>query len=206
MSEHKYFLTGLSKADSIVADQTPFCLTLIPQNVSETSRIGDVVTGTSMEVRFNSFLPVDYAAVRFYHSRFIGFVWKEQSGTGSEPGIADILDPNWTGATSTLKPLQPFNHNKKVSRKILWDKQWCAYADGDSSVTNWTGVGGSGVAKVGKFVINLTKLKNGLNKVYFNPATTVARNHIYAMFITNCAALSTSPNFATQVKYTFVDT
>lgn len=201
MTEHKYFLTALSRTDAVLADTIPFQLTLIPQGQTETSRVGDVLTGTSLEVAFHSYPPLDFSTTRLFMFRFIGFVWKQDT----VPTIADLLDPNYTGAANILKPLQPFNHNQKINRKILWDKRYIIYADGDATTSDWHVIAGNGT-RTNKFVLNLTKLKRNLNKIWFNPgSSTIARNHIYATFLTTDIGATNGPNFYMQAKYTFTD-
>lgn len=204
MSEHKYFLTGYSRPEGFLTDTTPQILTLVSQGFSEITRIGDKMEGTSLECRMVCYLPVSYSNQRAISWRFTGFIWKEQAGVGSEPALADIYDPNLGAGTTFLHTLQPFNHNKKIARKILWDKQWMHFMDGNLVSSNWFTNAGSGVFSK-KFTINLTKLKRGLNKVNFQPASTIGRNHIMFCILTNTAGGSASLNFDVQFKYTFVD-
>lgn len=159
--------------------------------------------GTSLEVRFACYPPVSYSSQRFMVHRFVGFIWKEQCGAGSEPALADVFDPNLSATSLVTHTLQPFNHNKKIARKILWDKSFCFFADGNLVSGNWFTQTGTPIVK--KFVINLTKLRRSINKINFQPATTVGRNHILFCIITNTAGESASANFNVQFKYTFVD-
>lgn len=202
MSEHKYFLTSVAKTDAVLTDTPPFSLTLIPPGIDEISRIGDVVTCTSLECRYIHFGPRSYSAQRFTQSRFIGFVWKDDT----VPGIADLMDTIYPISNAQIRCLLPLNHQKKVSRKILWDFQLAEFHDG-LSPSNWQALSGNGMAKCGRFVINLTKLKGGLNQVHFNPSLTTGRNHIYAMILcnTNGGATNGGTNFQMQYKVTFVD-
>lgn len=202
MAERKYFLTSFSKPSGTFADVQPFPLTLIGQNWNETSRIGDKITGTSLECLSYCFPRTDpqTSSPMFMYCRWIGFIWKQDT----VPTIDHILDPNYSVTTSFLKPLQPYNHNSKISRKILWDKRWIGFHDFVEETNDYSAASNDAV-KHFKFVVNLTKLKNKLNVVNYNPGSTVARNHIYTCYLTSSTADGASNNWYVQFKYSFVD-
>jgi len=203
MAEHKYFLTGFTRGSAVVIDTVPQCLTLVPQNTTQNGRIGDKCIGTSLEVQFWTCLPGNPLAgfIPGTTYRFVGFIWKQDT----IPTIPDIVDLNYNTAGSVLKPLQPFNHAKKISRKILWDKRWCTFKDDDAAGTSWLTTWEA--SKCGKFVINLTKLKNNLNKINFDPGVVTGRNLIYFMLLYSGmgAAPPQDCQFYMQTKYTYTD-
>ena len=88
------------------------------QGSGQNNRIGDKVTGTSLEMKYELFLSGLATQNPLNTTRVILFIWKDDT----TPTVADILeDP-------TYPSLSPFNHDKKVKRKILYDKVINQYA------------------------------------------------------------------------------
>jgi len=174
-----------------------FILTEPIQGNTDFTRIGNKVTGTSLEVNYTiKAEPPDgltYVPKLVYIHRVIIFIWKDD--TTPTPG--DILD-----LPITLNvPYYPLNHDKKVKRKILYDETHTGYCD----VQFFSGVWQPAITR--RFSIPLTKLKNGLDTINFTASTT-GINQIYVLMINNVPVGSEATSqwsIVSYYRYNFVD-
>lgn len=189
IAEKKYFETPV-KYDSTSAtyvncsDGVIKACTLLQTGSTVNNRIGDKVIGTSLEFRHVAF-PINQTKVPTEYSyRITIFIWKDDT----TPTLDDIFEPNTTYSGELLKQpaLWPYNHDKKVKRKILFDKVMTCMqeqvSDGSGSTTYYALT--ENVYKPVTTVIPLTKLK-GLNEIHYQSGVTTAVNHIYYIILNN---------------------
>lgn len=208
MAEHKYLNTRVFGNTSPAAGNFG-CLSLVPIGTDTVNRIGTRTLGTSIEIGyfFRPAVPTgtvtDYQWVTNLGIRFVIFIWKDDT----TPDISTLFD-NIAIPTSTLNPLRPFNHEYKVKRKILYNR-YIGFSSGwNVAATEFTALCKTPV--IGQVTIPLTKLKNKLNEINFQPgiAVTGGTNHIWFAIITNDfnpAANASSSFFTLHTRYNFVD-
>jgi len=199
MAEHKWTLKQLQTSG---AANSTLSLTTFPQGTTATTRVGDTITGTSVEMMafFSIPLPDDSADNIVY--RWIGFIWKDDT----TPTMGDILDPIYLTLSNYNIVLCPFSSDKKIKRKILYSDHWASYHEYDG--TTVSEIGGK-MMFVKKVVIPLSKLRRSLNIVNFDPTgenPNNAINHIYYLWITSDLAAAV-PGAVLQMvaKYNFID-
>lgn len=167
-----------------------FVLTDMAQGAGTSNRIGDKCTGSSIEIRYLLYSPGAVTTVPFITFRLIIFIWKDDT----VPIVGDILE-----AIGLSPPLSPFNHDKRIKRKVLYDGTHTQYLDNITKNSN-------NPNKFKKIILPLNKLRRGLNIVNFQSGTTVAVNHIYALMIAdtaNTANLTWTLEF--EGRYNFID-
>jgi len=208
MAEHKYFNTR-PFGDTSAAGGNFGCLSLVPIGTDTVNRIGTRTMGTSIEIAYDFRPPPpngiagDHVYVTQFVGRFVVFIWKDDT----TPDINTLFDAIPVPAASHY-PLKPFNHEYKVKRKILfnkyisWGAVWNYQADTFGAMTK--------CPIVGQITIPLTKLKNKLGEINFQPglAVTAGTNHIWFAYITNDfgpSANSYSSLFTLHTRYNFVD-
>lgn len=203
MSEHKYnqqqsTVTGAATVVILASNLT--------QGIGTQFRIGDRVTGTSLEVRVHWIMaPASIAPLVQNHVfRFIGWIWKDDS----LPTSSDILESDPPApVTNTLSVLRPLNHSKKVKRKLLWDYMWSGCQLQNAAGTEF--VAATNNHGTFKFSVNLTKYaRGGLNRINWQPGgTTLAVNHIYYLVITSEGVGAGSfSGFSIYSRYNYIDT
>lgn len=202
MSEHKYNQTQSILLGGILNTVN---LTTLGQGFGGQFRVGDFVTGSSLEVRGVWQMPLVADPLNLHNVlfRFIGFIWKDDFG----PTSSDILEDQAIAPIGlTHSALRPLNHAKKVKRKLLWDYMWAGRQATNNANTNiQTASNDTGTFK---FCINLSKYARGkLNQIAFQPGgTTLGTNNIYTFFMTNEGA--TQPNVSVlnlYTRYNFID-
>jgi len=203
MAEHKTDVNqfGLVSNNSAATIQ---CLTLIQGGGNENTRVGTKITGTSLELQYYSRPYVAGAppTQRWLKSKLVVFIWKDDT----VPTYLDILDPIAATIPTYNLPNCPFSSNKKIKRKVLYTDDWASFHEYDgTTVSEFTG----SVMHNKKVVIPLTKLRNNLNTINFDPSATdgtIAINHIYVMYITSDYELTNAGNVLSLVsKYSFID-
>jgi len=184
-------------------------LTIISQGTTSITRVGDKVTGSSIEINYVIY-PASPATVLGYFPsrefivRIIIFIWKDDSA----PTPADLID--YPPGSTISVPIYPLNHDKKVKRKVLYDKTHTLYADFTQVVAStgyYTGAINPIVTR--RFAINLTKLRGGIDTINFiGSATANPINQIYMFIASNVPAVGAplrSWPFELITRYNFVD-
>jgi hypothetical protein len=195
LAEHKYWDTQLTfgPTHSFQVNENGIVVqvTGVSPGSSDTTRIGDKVTGTSFQITLN-ITPSGLITMQPSIShRLIVFIWKDDTN----PTAADILQTSTPFPVSTTMPFRPLNHDKKIKRKILIDQTINNFCDlgqvafAGSANPNWTK----------KWVIPLAKYGN-LAKINYNVGTTDGVNNIWYLIIASGAGLANS--FWEQTLYT----
>lgn len=199
-------------------------MALIPQGNTSESRIGDKVTGSSIQLNVFGYNPgyriddgppvVVYQPIRNLLVRLIVFIWKDDTA----PVLGDLLDVPGGISPEEGIVMAPLNHDRKVKRKILHDKTYNLYSDTISSFM--PAIGGVALPPTGvykptlmlRLVFDLTKLKGGLNTInYSGTDNTSGINRPYALLISNTTNSAGPPirnynwDFAYTFRYTFID-
>lgn len=179
-----------------------FLITGVPQDNTVLGRIGDKMTGTSIEVNFSMYAPNPagtYDPLEQWWFRMTIFIWKDDSA----PVEADITEQAYAITQNVLTPIAPLNHDRKIKRKILYDKVFSGIRAffGVDAYTVWTPI----VTK--RFAIPLTKLGK-LSTVNFLSGSNNAINHIYVLLTSNCPP-AVAPTSAWVIelytRYNFID-
>lgn len=198
IAEHKYYENGVTLApgggNQLDINGNLLALTDVAQGSGQNNRIGDKATGTSLELKYEIYFPGQLTTNPINTTRIIIFIWKDDT----VPTVPDILeDPNFP-------TLSPFNHDKKVKRKILYDKTINQYAlfiptAGQSLADSMR------PSVTTSVYIPLGKLKRYCN-IYFQAGGIVAVNHIYCLMICdNNGAANTTWVAQSYSRYNFID-
>jgi len=197
MAEHKYEETIILATPETTGPNAPISqngafldLSAPALGTSDVSRIGDKVTGTSIEINYCTYpmtpgtpgLPAAYVPALIWVLRVIIFVWKDDT-TPTLPDITDIPSSFVSGMTF---PIAPLDHDRKVKRKLLYDKTHTCYSDFRASFT-----GAVNPVVMRRFSIPLSQLRGGLNIVNYQGGLTVGVNNIWICFVSNIPATST---------------
>lgn len=181
-------------------------LSLVAQGSNAQQRNGDKVTGTSLEISYTSHpdspgVILGYLPQRVFITRVIIFVWKDDT----VPTPSDILD---TPIFTTLPaPIGPLDHDRKVKRKLLYDKTHSQFADFSTIAGSGFLAGSDTPIITRRFSIDLTKLR-GTGVIHYQGSSLVAVNTIYVLLITNVSAVAaplSGWNFEMSARYNYVD-
>lgn len=189
MAEKKYYDTiatyGPLIANQISLTGTFLNLTDITQGPSNTERIGDKVTGSSLQFNMDVSYPGLGTSSGYNVTRLIIFLWFDDSNPTTAQIIEDITSPS----------VSPLAFDYKVKRKIIHDKVYTQAAAAGFQLNMRFNM---------KAVFNLTKMKGGKNIVNFSAAAAV--NNIYMLLInTNGGAANTQWEYNVYTRYTFMD-
>lgn len=202
MAEHKY--VDYNQTEPLTLSFAPqfFCLTTMDQGNSVTTRVGDKVTGISLQLRMRAWLPPATAStIPNTLVRIIIFIWKDDT----EPNTGDLLEET---PTITDCCLQMLHHDKRVKRKILYDT--CFRLNNDVTVieSTATSLAGPNSQNLTIKYIPLKKLSPKNRTINFEAGSnTTAVNHIYlvAMADANPNTTLVGPNFDFISRYNYVD-
>lgn len=150
---------------------------------SDNARVGDKVTLTSIEVKHQAYPNLNIAQAEIYSYRLTIFIWKDDT----TPQLSDIYDTSggFTGTATYLTSLYPLNHDLKVKRKILYDKSFSCLCDIQNNTQLVNTENGHTIQNI---IIPMTKLKNRLNEIHYNNATSNGVNKVYILLSNNLAA------------------
>lgn len=172
--EHSYNNTSLEWVET---DGVVLSLTNIPiaATATDTSRVGDKVTLSSLEVRHSFQSTTVTTGFARYICRVIIFSWRDDV----LPTTADIIN---LGVLPEFNVIQPLNHDLKVKRKIWFDKTYTAYSDLGASHDSMDPV------QVDKVVLNFTNAKRGLGVIHYQGGATDGVNKLYMILVSNINA------------------
>lgn len=190
MAEHKYHDTqcffGRGQTLPLSISGAIICLTNIVQGTTDLTRLGDKCTGTSLEYKFilqcynGTYLPID-APARFINMRVIFFIWKDDV----VPFTGDIFQYSYPSG-AFLGPISPLNHDRKIKRKILYDKYFRSHCDLANSTLGggqFSGVNNHPIIFNG--VIPLTRQRNNTINFVGSSSPAIAINHIYMLVMSD---------------------
>lgn len=204
MAEKKYFNTIINV--TAIGATNIGALSLVTQGADTNQRIGTRTLGTSLEVIWQIRPPTPDGANAGYTRtpgyRLVFFIWKDDTA----PTKTTLFDGFPIGTSFHLNAQRPFNKEYQVKRKILWNNYYVAQFDFDDTLQSYENV--NNLPFYGRFVIPLTKLKNKLNEINFNPGATAGTNHLYYAFLTD--EEPGAPPYVTSFltlfsRYNFVD-
>lgn len=181
--------TGINPA--LASGDTLYPVTsVIIQGAANGERIGDKITGTSLKVKVLCY--GQSGVITQWQYRIIGFVWKDDT----QPVYTDVLIQAGGGLNT---PDQPYNLDKKVKSKVLFDR--CIACSRE-------GVGVWNNPNIQEFNVNLSALKRGNNIVNFQAGSQLAVNHIYLLLTSNLPIGTSNSSFWTMVvtvDYRYID-
>lgn len=164
---------------------TIISLSDIPQDATDTGRVGDKVTMTSLEIKYSFWSAAANPAATppelpksNYILRVIIFIWKDDT----TPTLGMILNDD-AGATSLEQTvLAPLNHDLKVKRKIIMDETYnanVAISDLGQILSSFK------PTQQYRRVFDLTKMRGGLNTINFTPTANEGINKIWMLMVSN---------------------
>lgn len=150
-------------------------LTTIPQGDTDTTRDGDMLRVSSIQVNFA------WAAADAYNiCRMVMFQWMPASSPGSPPALADIF------ADTTNAVISTFAHDTRKSYRILLDRTCVVDADDPM--------------KICKMYV----YKKFMRNIQYAGGTTTGRGNIYVWLVTDSGAV-THPAVTWSGKTNFTD-
>lgn len=170
-------------------------LTATTQAVGDAaSRIGDSVSGTSLEYRIMVYAPDVPAQSSGFFFRTTIFIYRDNDGL-HVPTINDIYQIN----TAVVNLISPFDHDRKIARKILYDKTVMLF-DHDNTRMSENNY-------VCTEVINLASLKRDLKDIRYVGSAPTGTNNIYLLVTTNInnAAQAAAWVMNIYTRYNYVD-
>jgi len=200
MAEAKYWdlvEQAIVNTASMPYDASPnlYKLTGMAQSFAGNGRIGDRCRGSSLEIKFAIAPAYSTSQTTFMTWRFIVFIWKDDTSPLQADLLADLACTYVGGPV-----LAPLNHERKVKRKLLLDDMFCAQDDHSSGfVKTWN------TPMIKKYYIPLKKLKNNLNVVNFQTASTTGVNHVYLMVVTNNSSVANGWPYTITTRYNYID-
>lgn len=210
VAEKKYFdqpynfgiSSGVLTYKSFSSEGVCLSLTDVDRATTDTTRIGDKCTGTSLQYKFFVFNPTSVAypdCVTEFMFRIIIFIWKDDT----DPIPAELVQ--YVYPLTSRYPTQPLHHDLKVKRKILLDKTYTTACDRNLTTSWYSGMHNYPV--FGRGVIPLTKLKGGLSVINFQNGSIQGINKIWLYVSTNVPAVleNNSWQMTFSARYNFVD-
>lgn len=150
-------------------------LTTIPQGDTDTSRDGDALRVTSIQINFA------WAAADAYNiCRMVMFQWMPASSPGSPPALSDIF------VDTADAVISPFAHDTRKSYRILADKT--CIVDTDDPM------------KICKMYVYRKFMRN----IQYSGGTTTGTGNIYCWLVTD-SNVSTHPAVSWSGKTNFTD-
>lgn len=215
VAEKKYFdsafiLTPQTAFNNGVPLEGSLCaLTEVPQGVADTQRIGDKTTGTSIEINYITFpiipgtpgVGAAYKPNLIWILRCIIFIWKDDT----TPTTDDITDISTIISAGISVPITPLDHDRKVKRKILYDKIHTMVLDMQTGL--FAGMCAVPVTTK-RFAIPLHKIRGNLGTINYQGGSATGVNKIYMLLISNIPRSSTGVlawNTEVYTRYNFID-
>jgi len=202
-AEKKYIDTYLliqPGTTTITTDGKCYPISLVLQGTDDHSRVGNKVTGTSIEINYTVYYPdlkVSLIPANLFIIRVIVFIWKDEIS----PIPTDIIDT----IPGVDIPLFPLNHDKKVKRKVLYDQIHTLYAEYNQG--NPTGSSIQTAAVTRRLSVPLTKLRGGLDTInYVSPVLGI--NELWLLLQSNIPssiAEEKSWAYTGVYRYNYVD-
>lgn len=205
VAEHKYRDTSILQQQPLgpTVDGLVTSLVDIPSGLLDVNRIGDKVTGLSLQLTCSIFSPhIATLSDSIFIFRILVFIWKDDT----PPVRDDILTIGAAGLPALLPNLWFLNHDKKVKRKLLLDKTFVA---ADQSVLNVAITYSTAYWRphiAYKVYIPLSKYKRDAI-INYDGNTTNGTNKIYCLTLANLSAgnQSQSWNVVVASRYNYID-
>lgn len=205
-AEHKYFDYELDSSPTnqpcLAQTGVLFAVSDPDQGFRDTERVGDKCTGTSIQLRYSvQSIPTTTSAINF-QCRVTIFVWRDDT----TPVTGDIFQIIPTDSSpGTITAIQPneymFNHDKKIKRRVLYDRVHNAYNSGDgtsTAFTVWT--------PFPSVHANIPLTRLGRDAIVnWQGGTATAVNKIYCLILANTAPANTCWYINTRTRYNYVD-
>lgn len=175
-------------------------LTDVEQGITDSQRIGDKTKGTSLEFRIVSFSPeLSSVSTKEWMIRCTIFVWKDDSIPVAN---TDLYGNSGSSGVAANQPsIWPYNHDKKVKRHVLEDFTFVQFLDANSD----TFEGCENPYYTCQKIIPLTRLKQRLNEISFQAATTTGYNKIWCMLTSNQTEFEATWNVSIWARYNYID-
>lgn len=199
IAEHKFFDIGttfISGTNGILNTGTITPITDMAQGLLDTTRIGDKVTGLSLELNISVESPGSVNQNVIFNLRAIVFIWKDDTA----PTTFQVLQA-YTGGITSPTYMYPLNHDQSAKRKIIFDKRFTTAADHDGTST----ISMSRPGFTRKYLIPLSNLKGGLNVQEFQAATATAIKGINILLISDASTQATTWDVYLHTRYNYVD-
>lgn len=183
--EHKYYEDPITDAFGVPSSGATYQLSLIPQGDTDSTRDGDRLTLTSVNIRGSV-----YCGDVTNLIRVIFYQWRPQS----TPTITDILSKGADG--TNIDVYSHYNHDKRSEFKILSDRTYSLAGYG-TTVSPY----GQDTEKL--FNINISK-KLIKNLQYVNGSTSVGSNQLWYLAISDSDA-TPNPTLTFKIRMNYID-
>lgn len=203
--EHKFLdsignFNPSSGALAITNTSKIISLTDVAAGTTDSNRIGDKVTGTSVEFRLVSFSPETASvSAKEWMLRVTIFVWKDDSIPVDNNDIYG--NAGSTGVAANQPSIWPYNHDKSVKRKILADWTFTQFLDANSD----TFEGCQDPYYTCQKIIPITRLRGRMNTINFQAASLTGYNKIYAILTSNQTEFESTWNVSLWARYNYTD-
>jgi len=172
-------------------------LTDVSQGTTDTTRVGDKIMLNSIELRWLQYIdPALFptAVDQFY--RVIIFKWYDDTTPGAGDILSQVLPP-------PVGLISPYDHDRKVKRKVLYEKTY-------SCIWNWPLYQTHRTDQYRKVFINLKSRSSRIKEVHYQAGGTIAVGHIYVLILSNIPlpfGAANAPlewNMVSRINYTDV--
>lgn len=189
----------------------PKSLCDIPQGLIDSNRVGDKINMLSLEFRHGWFPSDEIKIPQVYFFRVTIFAWFDDT----TPSNRDIYEQSYghIGELARVPGCWAYNHDRKVKRKILYDKSFSIAQQQVSfgASTQYYSISDN-VHGQEKVIIPLSKVlaKNNRNVVNYQNGTTAGVNKIYVLMTNNIDDLNIPAIFVpfshyVQARINFID-
>lgn len=172
MAEQKYYdFTQVNYSIQNYYSANPFCVTTVPQGQTDQTRIGDKLLMNSIQynIVINPLSTIG-ACIKHYIFRLIIFQWYDDT----QPNWSNILQS--IGLPYDQMLLSPFEHDRKVKRKILVNRTIHAHQSQSNGSTCSASVN---FPVMFQGVIDFKNRSKKMRQISFEAASTSGVGHIY---------------------------
>lgn len=173
-------------------------ISAITQGVGFTSRIGQEVIPTSVEVRWNISSPNTTTQSTGYFIRMVVALLTINSTTVTPSSI--IVD-----ASNLYALVSPYANTTRSVRKILWEYTVNLYHRPGLGNAGALSTAASTNSNVGSTYIPLSKLKSKWKPMTFDSNAITGENHIFLLTVSNMSAQATMWNHYIYTTLNFID-
>lgn len=176
-------------------------ITNMGQGVGVNNRIGDKATISSIEMSVNVYCPYINGLTQIpdtlWTTKISLVLWRDDT----TPVLGDIYDLP-AGPLQYTPPCWSWNYDKKVKRKILFDKVLCLGTQ-QNNTPQFMAIQTANTCF--KVIIPMAKKYKSLATINFQSNTLTAVNHVYLVIATSASTPGNSWYHHVHCRTTFVD-
>lgn len=202
MQEHKFHDFVSTSTNLINTFGSMQTFSDIAQGLSDSNRVGDKLVMNSLELNYwfqsNTSLPSTNQIIL----RVIVFIWKDDT----VPTLADIL-ANGVGVSPEVIMTGPLSHDRKVKRKLLYDKTFYRSGGLVSTAPGLAVTQGNAFWTV-KHFLDLKKLPVPIRTINYQGGSVIGVNKVYQLVVSNIpvgVVAANAPNMYFYHRTNYVD-